>query len=132
MIRVFSQWFAACNLITLFNLEVLELPFTQPLTTTTDTCNEQKPQEPLDSLLDPTNIKDEREQDDNGVVGASLRFSWPPAVTHAMATLFGLIAHLPRFASLKFAAQCRAFELFPGGPEAQRLAPALYLFAYQF
>eukprot|EP00438_Fugacium_kawagutii_P026998 Skav224004 [mRNA] locus=scaffold2619:51010:57912:- [translate_table: standard] len=128
MIRVFTQWFAACNLITLFNLEVLELPFTQPVTTSaaTDVCNEQKPQEPVDSPLDPANVTDERKQDDTGVVGTNLRFSWPPAVSRAMATLISLIARLPRFASLKFSAQCRAFELSPGGPEAQRLAPALY------
>eukprot|EP00438_Fugacium_kawagutii_P025195 Skav218081 [mRNA] locus=scaffold3382:28574:32118:- [translate_table: standard] len=92
MIRVFSQWFAACNLITLFNLEMLELPFIQPSTTT----------------------------------AKNPRFPWPKPVTEEMATLFSLIARLPRFTSLKFWAQCRAFELSPDGPEAQRLAPALY------
>ena len=119
MIRVFVQWFTACALITHFNLELLETPFTQPASSTGD-CGEQYAQDSKAKLPART------DKDVVADVIETLRLSWPPEVSIAMTVMFDIFNVLPTFTSVQFSAQCRAFELFPNRPDVQRLAPALY------
>eukprot|EP00438_Fugacium_kawagutii_P028600 Skav226692 [mRNA] locus=scaffold3971:163350:175064:- [translate_table: standard] len=117
MIRVLTQWFTACALITHFNLELLETPFSQSIATSAD-CDQQGPSRDVMPAYD---------RGGNDILdNFRLQLAWPPAVSRALTTFFDVVKVLPKFTSVKFSAQCCAFELFPDRPDAQRLAPALY------
>ena len=123
MIRSLTQWFTACALITHFNLELLETPFAQA-SVSSDSCDEEQFAQHEISIqaIEPNSTK----TSDINEALENFRLSWPVEVSHAIAMIFAVAAVVPKLTSVQFAAQCRAFELFPGRPDAQRLAPALY------
>ena len=123
MIRILTQWFTACALITHFNLELLETPFAQA-SVSSDSCDEEQLLQ-YGSSSQAVAPKSTRTSDVNEAL-ESLRLPWPVEVSHAIAVFFAISNVVPKFTSVKFSAQCRAFELFPERPGAQRLAPALY------
>ena len=123
MIRMFTQWLTACALITHFNLDLLETPFSQPAATGAGDCEEQITQSP------GTSNPQIAEASGHSVVSdvvQQLRLEWPVEVSRGIALMFDILAVVPTVTSVKFSAQCRAFELFPGQPGPQRLAPAIY------
>lgn len=121
MIRVLTQWATACALITHFNMEVMETPFAQSSSGSADECAGQTAQLLESNSSGRESMDFSRDSD----VFANVRLQWPPAATHALAVMFDIAAAVPAFTSVKFSAQCRAFEMF-GTLEAQRLAPAMY------
>ena len=128
MIRVFTQWITACALITHFNLELLETPFAQSLATDGDTCEKGQAQEVQKMPDSSITVR----SDGVAVLGnlGNPRLSWPSAASYGFQMIFDILTLVPRIASVEFSLQCRAIELFPHRPDAQRaaqrLAPALY------
>ena len=110
VIRIGTQWFAACSVIRNFKVERL------PVFSWSQNLIRSQQIEDCDSS-NSTSCQDS--------LTSSFKYPWPAHVTAYIANLFD-IEVIPRVASVQFAAACRAEELFPGNPIAKMVAPGIY------
>ena len=112
VIRIGTQWFAACSVIRNFKVERLPV-----FSWSQDLIRSQQIEDCDSSNSTSTSCQDSLQ--------SSFKYSWPAYVTAYIANLFD-IEVIPRVASVQFAAACRAEELFPGDPIAKMVAPGIY------
>ena len=110
VIRIGTEWFAACSVIRNFKVERL------PVFSWSQDLIRSQQIEDCDSS-NSTSCQDSLQ--------SSFKYSWPAYVTIYIANLFD-IEVIPRVASVQFAAACRAEELFPGDPIAKMVGPGIY------
>ncbi|CAE7032759.1 rngB [Symbiodinium sp. CCMP2592] len=96
MIRIATQWLAACSVIATFQLDQIQVEFPWEAATAGDAAG-----------------------------SATLTFAWPEEVTRALRALFDSLSLTPAWVSVDFAAQCRAQELSEN-PSFPRVALGLY------
>ncbi|CAL1160422.1 unnamed protein product [Cladocopium goreaui] len=110
MIRIGTQWLAACSVINQFNLDRLsgfEWAQKQAEMDQLTACSEANATE---CVVD--------QQAGN--------FAWPKEISDAINWVFNLMTVAPRLGSVEFSAQCHAEELLPGDKLAKMVAPGIY------
>eukprot|EP00435_Cladocopium_sp_Y103_P034368 s881_g8.t2 len=110
MIRIGTQWLAACSVLTEFNLDRLPgFGWSQ----------EQEKLQQLQACAD-ANITD------CDTSKEASKFPWPEEVTQAMDNVFAMMGVVPSLASVEFSARCHGEQLLPGDGNAKLVAPAVY------
>ncbi|CAE7817681.1 Scube1 [Symbiodinium microadriaticum] len=110
MIRLGTQWMAACSVLTQFNLE--RLP------------GFEWSQQDAEMAMLAACAESNATSCEAGAQAAT--FPWPEEVSSAMSDLFAIMSLVPRLATVQFASKCRAGELLPGSRAATMAAPGIY------
>ncbi|CAJ1379513.1 unnamed protein product [Effrenium voratum] len=110
MIRIGTQWLAACSVLTEFNLGRLPV------------FGWSEEQERMDQL---SKCADENATDCTTDQQAS-SFPWPDEATDAMNTIFNAMSVMRSFASVEFSSKCFAESLAPGHVQVKLAAPGVY------
>lgn len=112
MIRVGTQWLAACSVLTQFDLgSVGGFGWSE----------KQKELEQLQACAEANITVADCELGSQG-----LEFPWPEEVTQAMDGVFELMKIMPKVATVAMSAECHAEQMLPGNKIAKNLAPAIY------
>lgn len=111
MIRIGSQWLAACSVITQFNLQRLPA---------FDWVQRQQRIDALEACAasNSTSTCD--------VGSAVIKFPWPPEFSDALRDIFAIMGVVPKLVSVEFTMQCHAEDLISHDRGAKVMAPALY------
>jgi len=118
MLRLGTQWVAACSVITQFDLTRLPA-FSWSVQQTqkrSDTCNSNS----------TGTCSTDNKADDGSF------FRWPPEVSTFFTNFFSALSLVPKYSSVKMSSQCVAANLFPGSQDAKIVGPAIYYVTFPF
>ena len=110
VIRIGTQWLAACSVVTNFKLERM------PVFSWSQNLIQSQQIEACDSS-NSTSCRDS--------LKSNFKYPWPEQMTKSIASIFD-IQVIPRVAPVQFAASCSAEELFPEDQVAKMAGPGFY------